>query len=96
MPSKRKSGTAVGRVGNYAAPVDTAGMDPEMKRTLGIAGGGRARRDTTKTVTREKRVAVDPSTKPDLKRKIEQAKATNARLQSNKRMREFDRKYGKP
>jgi len=26
----------VGRAGNYAAPVDTAGMDPEMKQTLGM------------------------------------------------------------
>ena len=25
---------AVGRAGNYSAPVDTAGMDPEMKATL--------------------------------------------------------------
>lgn len=24
------------RVGNYRAPVDTSGMDPEMKRTMGI------------------------------------------------------------
>lgn len=26
---------AVGRAGNYSAPVDTSGMDPEMKATLG-------------------------------------------------------------
>lgn len=26
---------AIGRAGNYSAPVDTAGMDPEMKDTLG-------------------------------------------------------------
>lgn len=32
--AKRK--VAIGRAGNYAAPVDTAGMDPEMRRTLGI------------------------------------------------------------
>ena len=25
-----------GRVCNYRAPVDTAGMDPEMKRTMGV------------------------------------------------------------
>jgi len=25
-----------GRAGNYRAPVDTAGMDPEMMKTLGI------------------------------------------------------------
>jgi hypothetical protein len=25
----------VGRAGNYAAPVDTSGMDPEMQRSLG-------------------------------------------------------------
>ena len=24
------------RVGNYTAPVDTAGLDPEMKATMGI------------------------------------------------------------
>jgi len=27
------------KAGNYRAPVDTAGMDPEMKRTLGIGRG---------------------------------------------------------
>ena len=26
------------RVGNYRAPVDTVGMDPEMKRTMGFGG----------------------------------------------------------
>ena len=30
----RKMPTA--RAGNYAAPVDTSGMDPEMKETLGV------------------------------------------------------------
>ena len=29
------------KVGNYRAPVDTAGMDPEMKKVMGI---GRKRR----------------------------------------------------
>lgn len=28
-----------GKAGNYRAPVDTAGMDPEMKRTLGVGRG---------------------------------------------------------
>lgn len=32
-PAKRGS---VARAGGYAAPVDTAGMDPAMKRTLGV------------------------------------------------------------
>ena len=31
---KRKYPTA--RAGNYAAPIDTAGMDPAMKATLGV------------------------------------------------------------
>ncbi len=31
----RKAPTA--RAGNYRAPVDTTGMDPEMKATLGVA-----------------------------------------------------------
>ena len=26
----------MGKVGNYRAPVDTAGMDPEMKKTMGF------------------------------------------------------------
>lgn len=32
----------IGKVGNYAAPVDTAGMDPEMKKTMGF--GAKKRR----------------------------------------------------
>lgn len=32
MPTTR----TIGRAGNYAAPVDTAGMDSEMKATLGM------------------------------------------------------------
>ena len=35
VPAKRVP-VVSGRVGNYRAPVDTAGMDPEMKRTMGI------------------------------------------------------------
>lgn len=31
------SKTPTVRVGNYAAEVDTAGMDPEMKETLGLS-----------------------------------------------------------
>lgn len=34
-PTPAKRGT-VARAGGYAAPVDTAGVDPEMKRTLGL------------------------------------------------------------
>jgi len=36
-------GSAVGRAGGYAAPVDTAGMDPEMKRTLRIGAKKRGK-----------------------------------------------------
>ena len=31
------------KAGNYRAPVDTAGMDPEMKKTLGIGQKGKKR-----------------------------------------------------
>ncbi len=31
-----KGDTASARVGNYRAPVDTAGMDAEMKATMGF------------------------------------------------------------
>ena len=34
---KKKRGNPVAQAGNYAAEVDTAGMDPEMKRTMGVA-----------------------------------------------------------
>lgn len=34
-PTPAKRGT-VARAGGYAAPVDTAGMDPAMKSTLGV------------------------------------------------------------
>jgi hypothetical protein len=34
-PTPAKRGT-VARAGGYAAPVDTAGMDSSMKRTLGL------------------------------------------------------------
>lgn len=37
-PTPAKAGS-VARVGGYAAPVDTAGMDKAMKRTLGIGRG---------------------------------------------------------
>ena len=37
-PTPAKSGS-VARVGGYAAPVDTAGMDRAMKRTLGVGRG---------------------------------------------------------
>ena len=33
----------VGRAGSYVAPVDTAGMDREMKRTLGVGRSGKKR-----------------------------------------------------
>lgn len=33
--AKRRSPTA--RVGNYTAPVDTSGLDPSMKSTMGMA-----------------------------------------------------------
>jgi len=33
-PKKRPNPTA--QVGNYAAPVDTAGMDSEMKKLMGV------------------------------------------------------------
>jgi hypothetical protein len=33
---KKRSNPAMGQAGNYAAPVDTAGMDPEMKKSLGV------------------------------------------------------------
>jgi hypothetical protein len=42
MAAKTKSSGAkpakpvTGKVGNYRAPVDTAGMDPEMKKTMGV------------------------------------------------------------
>lgn len=31
------------RAGNYAAPVDTTGMDPEMKATINISGPKRVK-----------------------------------------------------
>jgi hypothetical protein len=34
--AKKKSEYPRAKVGNYQAPVDTAGMDPEMKKTMGI------------------------------------------------------------
>jgi hypothetical protein len=33
-PPKRAPGEAMGKAGNYVAPVDTTGMDPDMKITL--------------------------------------------------------------
>lgn len=33
-PKKAPAKPVSGRAGNYRAPVDTTGMDPEMKRTL--------------------------------------------------------------
>ena len=33
---KPKSPYPTGKAGNYRAPVDTTGMDPEMMKTLGI------------------------------------------------------------
>jgi len=35
-PAPKAGKAPIGKVGNYAAPVDTAGMDPEMKRTMGF------------------------------------------------------------
>lgn len=40
-PSGAKGDTVRVKVGNYRAPVDTAGMDPEMKATMGL---GRAKK----------------------------------------------------
>jgi hypothetical protein len=36
MATKKQAKPVVAKVGNYAAKVDTAGMDPAMKRTMGI------------------------------------------------------------
>jgi hypothetical protein len=42
MPKKKDD--EIGQAGNYAAPVDTAGMDEEMKSTLGLGKSGRETR----------------------------------------------------
>lgn len=34
VKTRAKRDSTTGTAGNYAAPVDTVGMDPEMKRTL--------------------------------------------------------------
>ena len=34
----------IGQAGNYQAPVDTTGMDPTMKASLGLGRQGRERR----------------------------------------------------
>ena len=43
MGTKKKD-EEIGQAGNYAAPVDTVGMDPEMKATLGLGKEGREKR----------------------------------------------------
>ena len=35
-PPKKKAPDPSGKVGNYRAPVDTVGMDEEMKKTMGF------------------------------------------------------------
>lgn len=35
-PAPKKPVPPSAKVGNYRAPVDTVGMDPEMKRTMGF------------------------------------------------------------
>jgi hypothetical protein len=35
-PAPKKKAPPSGKAGNYRAPVDTAGMDREMKETLGF------------------------------------------------------------
>lgn len=41
-PTPAARGT-VARAGGYAAPMDTAGVDPEMKRTVGVGGKRKGR-----------------------------------------------------
>ena len=38
-PKKSEPKMPSAKVGNYRAPVDTAGMDAEMKRTMGFGRG---------------------------------------------------------
>jgi len=35
-PAPKKKPEPSGKVGNYRAPVDTAGMDPKMKELMGF------------------------------------------------------------
>ena len=37
MPARPAAPIATARAGNYVAPVDTSGMDPEMMKTLQVA-----------------------------------------------------------
>ncbi len=73
--AKSKEGIR-GKVGNYQAPVDTTGMDPEMKKTMGIYTG-------TGTQMR-----IPKRSEAETKRLIKERKAENAELQRRRRERQ--------
>ena len=68
------------RAGNYIAPVDTQGMDKEMKQTLGVGI----------TTNRYQKPTSPPKMKPDklagIKKQIEEKKAINRGYQALRRM----------
>lgn len=68
------------RAGNYIAPVDTQGMDPEMKSTLGVGS----------TTNRYQRPSKPPKMKPDklgpIKAEIARKNAINKGYAALKRM----------
>ena len=84
-----------GRAGNYVAPVDSSGMDPEMIRTLKSNQTAPFVDGRTRTVDASGKLKPD-SFKPSKKiaAQIADRKATNARLQQERRFRDADKTLG--